>query len=174
MTIRAIKKVGIIQVSRIVAYLFNDISARFVASSCACDVDAAKISEELSAYSKRLRQKPKVRRVPKILNHLTISLAKGEVLSVPQWVYVIECLRSHFGFCHFVAVRHKKECEHLHLVFIDVGLGGHLKPSSACYHKLQQICRNMESRYGLKLGICKGDAKANAPLDDFHVVRFAI
>lgn len=89
----------------------------------------------------------------KPVQHITISLAKGEHLNKARLVSIAEDCAKDLGFeknQYIVIAHHDTGHQHLHIVANRVGFDAKTLKDNHNFRKMAEYCRNMEVKHGLQ------------------------
>lgn len=91
--------------------------------------------------------------VSRPVQHVTLSMAKGEQLSKHNLIQLAEECSKDSGFDknQFVVIQHHDtEHQHIHIVINRIGLNGKTISDSNNYKKMSDFCRRMELKFKLQ------------------------
>lgn len=91
--------------------------------------------------------------VSRPVQHVTLSMAKGERLSDADLVRLGEECAREMGFDknqYVVVQHHDTEHQHIHVVINRIGFDGKTLSDSNNYKKMAQFCRRMEEKFALR------------------------
>lgn len=91
--------------------------------------------------------------VSRPVQHVTLSMAKGERLSDGDLVKLAEECAREMGFDknqHVVVHHHDTEHQHIHIVINRIGFDGKTISDSNNYKKMAEFCRKMEEKFRLR------------------------